>query len=147
SSPFALLNDHLSDHLVYVEVKEEGEVSLEITHIASPSRREETGSGEIRSPRLFVSAGKDSRVHVVEHFNGYGECPSVTNHVAEFVLEENANVTHVKLQSEDVHAIHISSVFSEQAKGSCFKNINLQFGAAVSRNEIYPSLPASGSEA
>jgi Fe-S cluster assembly protein SufD len=139
---FPLLNDYLMEEVVYIEVPEGAVSKLEITHISNPS-----DTGEIRSPRLFVFADTGSTIEVVEHFIGYADGLSVTNHVAEFVVKDNATVTHYKIQRESKDTIHLSHVYSEQAEHCVFKNVNLQFGGSLSRNEIYPSLPGSYSEA
>lgn len=139
---FPLLNDYLMEEVVYLEVPEGGSSKIEITHISHPSH-----AGEIRSPRLFVYADTGSTVEVIEHFIGYGDGLSVTNHVAEFIVKDKATVTHYKIQRESKDTIHLSHLYSEQAEHCVFKNVNLQFGASTSRNEIYPSLPGSYSEA
>jgi Fe-S cluster assembly protein SufD len=139
---FPLLNDLLNEELIYIEAEAGSCESIEITHIANPENE-----NEMRCPRLFVKAGEGAVLDVIEHFIGYSSVRSITNHVAEFVLEDKAKVCHLKLQRESSQTLHLSSVFSEQGANSLFKNINLSFGASIARNEIYPSIPSSESEA
>lgn len=139
---FPLINDLLNEELIYIELEAGSRDHVEITHIANPENE-----NELRCPRLFVKAGEGAELDVIEHFIGYSSVKSITNHVAEFVLENKAKVCHLKLQRESSQTLHLSSVFSEQGANSLFKNINLSFGASIARNEIYPSIPASESEA
>ncbi|HMO17813.1 MAG TPA: Fe-S cluster assembly protein SufD [Oligoflexia bacterium] len=144
---FPLLNDLATEEIVLITLPEGVSETLEITHVACLDENSDTGKTPIVSPRIFVHAAKGAKLSLIEHFISMGQSEYITNHVGEFILEDNSSVNHIKIQRESDKALHISNLFSEQGENSVFKNVNLTFGSILSRNEIYPRVTSSNSEA
>jgi len=87
-------------------------------------------------PRLLVIAGAGSQCTIVEEHVGVGEVAYFSAPVAEFALDSNAVVTHVRLQRESLGAFHLATCAVEQRAGSRYQAINLALGARLSRLDL-----------
>jgi Fe-S cluster assembly protein SufD len=97
------------------------------------------------SPRVLVVAGEGARATIAEIYVGSGDVYLV-NAVTELVLGEGAELEHVKLQDDGVHAFHVSAVFAEQAARSRLTAHALSLGAAIGRSELRARLVGEGGE-
>jgi Fe-S cluster assembly protein SufD len=93
-------------------------------------------AGAASFPRNLVVAGPGARATVVEHYIGQGGEANLTNTVTRLRLDQDANVTHLKLQNEDLQAFHLGSVDAVQARGSVFNSHSMSFGARLARHDI-----------
>lgn len=97
--------------------------------------------------RHLVVAGERSQATIVQSFIGLptGD-PSLTTVVTEVVAGPGANIKHVRLQREDLHAYHIGHVAIRQDRDSVVSDLLFSVGAALARNEVHAILGQSGSE-
>jgi len=93
-------------------------------------------AGAASFPRNLVVAGAGTRATVVEHYIGQGGQASLTNTVTRLQLDQDANVTHLKLQNEDPQAFHLGALDAVQARGSVFNSHSMSFGARLARHDI-----------
>jgi Fe-S cluster assembly protein SufD len=70
----------------------------------------------------------------------------LTNAVTEIVAEQDARVTHVKIQAEGPEGWHIASVAGLQARGARIDSHNVSLGGALARNDIGSRLDGPGAE-
>jgi Fe-S cluster assembly protein SufD len=70
----------------------------------------------------------------------------MTNAVTEIVAEPDAQVTHVKIQSEGPAGWHVATVAGHQARGARFESHNVSLGARLARNDIGSRLDGDGAE-
>jgi len=143
ASAFSALNTaFLGDAAVVVLGRDEDlPGAVHILHVAT--RRE---SAQAIHPRTLVVAGQGSRASVVEDFvapdgGGYFSAP-----VAEFVLAEDAEVSHLRLQCESDAAFHIAACAVRQARGSRFRSLSAALGARLSRLDLGVLHAAPGCE-
>ena len=87
------------------------------------------------SPRTLVFATKGSSATVVEIQCSLGDGAYHSNGVTEFVIGEDADVEHVRVQGDTGEGHRIAGVYAELSAGSTFRSHTLTFGGALVRNE------------
>ena len=101
-------------------------------------------------PRNLIVAGAGAQATVVEHYLGQpvadAQSPSFTNAVTRIDAGPDARITHLKLQQEDEHAIHLATIEAVQARGAGFESHSLSFGARLARNDIVTRFDGEGCE-
>lgn len=113
---------------VYVPKNIQEKAPLHIMHVTK-------GDATYTSPRVFIFAERHSDITVIEDFIGFDESTYFNTAVSETVLEDEAHVTHVKLQRESTNAIHISRIASHLGRGSNYNSYTISIGAKLFRNE------------
>ncbi|MEM6451461.1 MAG: Fe-S cluster assembly protein SufD [Cyanobacteria bacterium P01_D01_bin.105] len=93
--------------------------------------------------RTLVIAERHAKFTLIETFWGDDEQSRFNNNVSEFLLEESAQVTHVRIQDEGAKTFHISKTAISQAQNSCYHSTNIELGACLSRHhhEMYQAGP------
>ncbi len=99
------------------------------------------GDGLFVQPRCLVVAEAGSAVTLVEEFHGTGA--SFTNSVSEIWVQDNAEVSHLRLQQESKATVHIGKTAVSQARDSRYRNTSLNLGGSISRHnlEVYQTGP------
>lgn len=87
-------------------------------------------------PRVLIVAEANSRLTVVEDYRSTPNAVCLTNAVTEIWLEENAQVTHTRLQEEGTHAFHIGKTVVTQARSSRYMTQAISVGALLSRHNL-----------
>jgi Fe-S cluster assembly protein SufD len=97
------------------------------------------------SPHVVVIAEAGSKATVVESYaspaNGF------TNAVLRVVVEDNANLTHYRVQRDSADAFHIGTTDVSIGCGSVYNATNINLGARLSRHGIDAKFTAEGGEA
>jgi Fe-S cluster assembly protein SufD len=97
--------------------------------------------------RHLVLAGPRSQATVVESYVGLPSgSPALTTAVTELVAGEGAHIQRVKLQRENLHALHIGHLAVRQDRVSVVHDNLLSIGAALSRHEVDAVLGSEGAE-
>jgi Fe-S cluster assembly protein SufD len=96
-------------------------------------------------PRTLVIAGEGSQGTVVETFLGRPRGKTLTNAVAELVLEPRAILHHVRVVDEG-EAWHVGTVQGYQGRDSRLVSHNLCLGAALTRIDLGSVLDGQGAE-
>ncbi|MGI9343327.1 MAG: Fe-S cluster assembly protein SufD [Gammaproteobacteria bacterium] len=94
-------------------------------------------------PRVLVTAGSNSACTVFEHHVGDGA--GWTNAVTHLRLEEAAELTYIKLQSEGPDAHHIAAQFVSTAADSRFRAAHIDLGGGLVRNDLRVRMQGRGS--
>ncbi|MEO0973270.1 MAG: Fe-S cluster assembly protein SufD [Pseudomonadota bacterium] len=95
-------------------------------------------------PRIFVAAGRHSRLQLVEHHVSLGEPTNFTNSVSEFLVGEGAQVTHTIRQASATTSSLVQSVNVRLDRDARFVSHNVQTGASLARTDINVKLAAPG---
>ena len=103
----------------------------------------EAKEGHSLCPRVRVEAASSSRCHIVEMFRG-GEYSYGRYSITRLLLEEEATLTHTKIQLEGPRAQHYGKVEATLREGASLKSFTLSCGAALARNNIHLYLEAPG---
>ena len=90
----------------------------------------------IASPRCLVVAEAGSALTLVEDFYGAGDRDHCTNSVTEIWADENAQVTHIRLQREGAGTFHIGKTAITQGRDSRYTQIPISLGARVARHNL-----------
>ncbi|MDB9528718.1 Fe-S cluster assembly protein SufD [Oscillatoria sp. CS-180] len=97
----------------------------------------------ITSPRCLVVAETGSQLTLVEDFYGAQDRDHFNNSVSEIWVDDNAQVSHVRLQREGTGTFHIGKTVVTQDRDSRYTLIPITLGARLSRHhlEVYQSGP------
>lgn len=110
---------------------------------------DEDGVNKMISPRLTITAEDHSKVSFLEIFTSTGKekLQYSTNAVTRFILKNNAQIEHVKMQTEANNAVHIGLSEASLYRGSNFKSMTLDYGLLTARHNISVNLIEPGAEA
>ncbi|MGA9667533.1 MAG: Fe-S cluster assembly protein SufD [Gallionella sp.] len=139
---FAALNTRFFEDGAFVHVTGEAAAPIHILNVAT---RRDTSSAIY--PRCLVVMAANSRATVIEDYAGLNDGINLTNAVTEVVLNDHAQLRHVRVQREEKSAFHIGNCSVDAAKGSVYSSTALAFGARVSRHELHVTLRGEGAEA
>jgi Fe-S cluster assembly protein SufD len=142
--PFVALNTALFEDAAIVTIGPgvELDAPIHIVHLAAPGR-----APRASHPRTLVLAAPGSKAVVVETFLGPDSGTTLTNAVTELVLDENAQLDHVKIQLEGGEAWHIASIAARVGRDARLASHNVSFGAKLARNDIGALLGGPGAHA
>lgn len=97
-------------------------------------------------PRIFVDAGRNSQITLVEEYISSGEEPVLVNSVTEFALAEGANVTNVRLNMGGENIQHVGATGVLQQRSSRFESHCVGFGGPLRRHDLQVRLEGEGAE-
>ena len=104
----------------------------------------ETDTTAISCPHIVVIAEAGSKATLVETYASPDK--SFTNAAIQIVVEDNANLTHYRVQKESVEAFHVGTTEVKLAAGSRYDSTNINLGGAISRHDIDLKFTAEGAE-
>ena len=96
-------------------------------------------------PHVLVIAEAGSKATIVESYAGPEK--SFTNAAVQIVIEDNANLTHYRVQKESPEAFNIGTTEVSVGRGSLYNATNINLGGAISRHDIDVKFTAEGGEA
>ncbi len=124
-------------------------VTLRISKESSVARPIEftfaTEEGKVDFPHLLVIAEAGSRATIVETYASSAK--SFTNTAIQIVVEDNANLTHYRVQKESTDAFHYGVTEVSLGRGSAYNATSINLGGALSRHDIELKFTAAGGEA
>lgn len=147
SSPgvFALLNAATASDVLVVHVPAGVECTVPLHVLIISSSATANGCVAMSSPRLLVVAEEGAKVEVVEEHVGQqdGQGHYFSNSVAEFVLDQKANVTHCFVETDVDGAFNVKSTFVKQEQSSSYKLVEARLGGKLTRCESVPACAAA----
>ena len=101
--------------------------------------------GAAQFPHLLVIAEAGSKATIIETY----ESPKTgfTNTAVQIAVEDNANLTHYRVQKEAPEVLHYGVTEVTLGRGSLYNSTNINLGAALSRHDIELKFMAEGGEA
>lgn len=141
SSAFTALGTALFEDGVFVHVPARAIVTQPIHAIFLTVPGSETPQVH---PRSLIVAERESKVSVIEDHVSLGEGVAFTNALTEIVAGEGTHVRHSRLQRENMEAMSVLTLHSEQGRDSDFGSHSALLGGALVRNGIYPTLRGTG---
>lgn len=135
---FAALNLALGDFRI-IRIAKETSVAepIELSFFAD--------DGTAIFPHVLVIAEAGSKATIVESYASPAK--SFTNAAIQVIVEDNANVTHYRIQKESAEAFHVGTTEVAIGAGSTYDSTNINLGAALSRHDIDLKFTAEGGEA
>ncbi len=101
--------------------------------------------GTASFPHTLVIAEAGSKATLVGVYES--DAKSFTNTAVQIVVEDNANLTHYRVQKESPAAFHYGVTEVSLGKGSVYNSTNINLGSAISRHDIELKFTAEGGEA
>lgn len=101
----------------------------------------------VAQPRNLVVLGQGARATLIERYVSTGTSLYFNNGLSEVMLQQEAELEHVRLQQESTNAYHLHSSFVEQGAKSRYMSTSFALGGGWSRNEIDLRFAAEGAEA
>ena len=98
-------------------------------------------------PRVFIEAGANSRVLIIEHYAGLTPEEYFTDALTEINAGPGATVEHYKWQMEGARGYHIGQMLVHQQRESRVTSYSVSLGAALARHDIAVSLAGEGAGA
>lgn len=102
-------------------------------------------AGKAVFPHVIVIAEAGSKATLVGVYESQLE--NFTNAAVQIVVEDNANLTHYRIQKESPEAFHYGSTEVTLHRGSVYNSTNINLGGAISRHDIDLKFTAEGAEA
>jgi Fe-S cluster assembly protein SufD len=96
-------------------------------------------------PHFIVIAEAGSKSTLIETYGSQQK--SFTNSAVQVFVENNANLTHYRLQKEAAAAFHYGVTEVSIGRGSVYNSTNINLGGAISRHDIDLKFTAEGGEA
>jgi Fe-S cluster assembly protein SufD len=138
---FARLNFALADDGVdlHVDAGVQSDRPLHLVFIGSPA-----GQDVAWHARHDIALGAGARLVVVEHHVGASEHANLGNAAMSVALAANAHLLHARIQHESTRATLVSRVDAVLADAAHYQRIDLELGAALSRNVVGVQLRGEG---
>lgn len=135
---FAALNLAFAE-LIVVTIPKDTKVDdpIEISFAA------ETGSAVF--PHVLIIAEAGSKATFVETY--YSRDKGFTNAAVQVLVEDNASLTHYRVQRESAEAFHYGVAEVSVGRGSAYNSTNINLGGALSRHDIEVKFTEEGGEA
>lgn len=96
-------------------------------------------------PHTLVVAEPGSRATIIESYDSKGK--SFTNSAIRIRVEDNAQLTHYRVQKESTDAFHVGTTEVSIGRGGVYNATNINLGGAISRHDIDVKFTAEGGEA
>jgi Fe-S cluster assembly protein SufD len=96
-------------------------------------------------PHVLVIAEAGSKATLVEAYAGVGN--GFTNAAVQVVVEDNANLTHYRVQKDSPDSYNVGTTEVTVGRGSLYNATSINLGAAISRHDIDVKFSAEGGEA
>ncbi|MGC8120747.1 Fe-S cluster assembly protein SufD [Marinobacter sp. VGCF2001] len=97
-------------------------------------------------PRIFVDAGANSQLTLVEEYISSGDASALVSTVTEFDLADGANATSIRLNMEGENVQHIGATGVRQQRSSRFESHSVGFGGPLRRHDLQVRLEGEGAE-
>ena len=96
-------------------------------------------------PHILILAETGSKATIVESYASIAK--SFTNAAVQIVVEDNANLTHYRVQRDAPDAFNVGTTEVSLGSGSRYDSTNINLGGAISRHDIDVKFTAEGGEA
>ncbi|WP_198414504.1 Fe-S cluster assembly protein SufD [Cryobacterium sp. Sr8] len=140
---FAAFNDALAEDGAFIHLTSGAIVDEPIQFVFFSNAG---GVPLISSPRSVIIADSGSRATIVETYAGIDGDVYLTNAVTEFVLADDAQIEHYKVQLEPVTAFHLALLDVRQGRNSRLTSRSVMLGASIARHEVRVLLDGVGAE-
>ena len=126
--------------------------AYEVTRIAKETVVDEpiefsfpTAANTVIFPHILIVAEAGCKATIVETYDS--AVKSFTNAAFQIVVEDDANLTHYRVQRDGADAFNVGTTEVSLGSGSRYDSTNINLGAALSRHDIDVKFTAEGGEA
>ena len=100
--------------------------------------------GTARFPHFLVIAEAGSKATIIETYSSQSK--SFTNAAIQIFVQDNASLTHYRVQKESAEAFHVGTTEVTLGRGSHYDATSINIGGALSRHDIDVKFTEEGSE-
>ena len=100
----------------------------------------------LRTPRIIIRAGKNSRLRLIEEFVSGADDLGLTNVVSDVSVEDGASVWHHRIQEESRSSAQIGRINVDVGRDASFHSDSVAFGGGLTRIDIDVRLNQQGAE-
>jgi Fe-S cluster assembly protein SufD len=97
-------------------------------------------------PRVLVHAGAGSVATLIESYTATSGRPYLTNARINLVLDDDARITHYKIQRESSDSFHVATTAVELGRKSFYQSTSINLGGKLSRHDIDVRMDHEGAE-
>ena len=101
--------------------------------------------GTARFPHFLVIAEAGSKATIIETYSSQSK--SLTDAAIQIFVQDNASLTHYRVQKESPEAFHVGTTEVTLGRGSHYDATSINIGGALSRHDIDVKFTEEGSEA
>ena len=101
--------------------------------------------GVVSFPHVIVIAEAGCKATLIETYRS--DAKSFTNGAVQIIVEDNANLTHYRVQKDAAEAFHYGITEISVGRGGVYNSTNINLGGALSRHDIDLKFTAEGGEA
>jgi Fe-S cluster assembly protein SufD len=101
--------------------------------------------GSVVFPHVMIIAENGSKATLVETYDSTGK--GFTNAAVRIFVEDNASLTHFRVQKDSARAFNVTTTEVTLMRGSYYNATNINLGGALSRHDIELRFTAEGGEA
>lgn len=102
-------------------------------------------AGSAIFPHVIVIAEAGSKATLVETYNSTAK--GFTNVAVQIIVEDNASLTHFRVQKDSPEAFNVGTTEVTLGRGSYYNATSINLGSAISRHDIDLKFTADGGEA
>jgi Fe-S cluster assembly protein SufD len=140
---FVALNTALVDDGVFIVIPKGAKVDVPIALIFVST---DAAPDMASFPRVLVTCERESSATLVESYIGLGAGSYLTNSVVEIVVEDNAQLEHIRVQRESERSFHIGTTAVKLGHHGRWNSTAINLGAGIARHGIRVSLEKEGAE-
>lgn len=96
-------------------------------------------------PHVLILAEAGSKATIIESYAS--QTKSFINTAVQVIVEDNANLTHYRVQKDAADGFHVGTTEISLGAGSRYDSTNINLGGAISRHDIELKFTAEGGEA
>lgn len=96
-------------------------------------------------PHVIFVVEAGSKATIIETYSS--DSKSFTDSAIQIFLEDNAHLTHYRVQKESPEALHIGTTEVTLKRGSLYNSTNINLGGQISRHDVHVKFTAEGGEA
>jgi len=134
----ALINDGLFVHIRRDTVLER---PIEVIHLNLG-----LDTPQLIQPRNLIVLDRGANAQLIERYESSGNSVYFHNGVSEILLEDNAALTHYRLQQESPRAYHLHQGFLSQAAHSQYRRTSVAMGGKWARDDLQVRFQAEGAD-
>jgi Fe-S cluster assembly protein SufD len=138
-SPFAALNTAFTQQVLHITAEHAERTELHIAHTVSP-----TDTTPHLHPRVVIHVKANASLRLIESTRSLQEGPYLINTVTEIVLDEGAQLEHIRIQDDATDAYSFGSIYVRQAANANYESFALNMGSAIGRNDFYVRMEGEG---
>jgi Fe-S cluster assembly protein SufD len=141
---FAALNGALFSNALFLKFQR-GFVAPTPVHLlflTAPANGDQPAS----FPRVLVHAEEGSTATLIESYTGISGRPYLTNARINLVLDDEARITHYKVQRESSDSFHVAATAVELGRKSFYQTTSINLGGRLSRHDIDVRMDHEGAE-